>query len=88
MSDKTEALLQELVDIHKREAKRAQTHRWLRFAFGTLPAFAIVIFSIWGGYILLEQATAFIENAPEIIEGNISDLIPQLPAGVGSDLLR
>lgn len=86
MSDKTEALLQELVNIHKRDAKRAQIHRWLRFVFGTLPAFVIVIFSIWGGIKLYEMTNQLIEEAPTLFEDRISDFIPSLPPAFGSDL--
>jgi hypothetical protein len=71
MSEKSEALLQELVNIHKDEAKRAQQHRWLKFVFGTLPVFALIAFSIWSGFVMLEQFSAFLEEAP--------GLIPQLP---------
>lgn len=88
MPDKTELLLQELVTLHKEEAKRAQTHRWLRFIFGTLPAFVLVVLSIWGGYLTLIAFESFMENSPEFFEDRLSDFIPSLPTSSGSGLPR
>jgi hypothetical protein len=76
MSEKSEALLQELVNIHKHEAAQAKLHRWLKFIFGTLPVFALIAFSIWSGMVMLEEFSAFLEEAPGIFEGGISDFIP------------
>ncbi|MBT4384932.1 hypothetical protein HOD30_04250 [Candidatus Peregrinibacteria bacterium] len=70
---KTEMLLQELVDLKKKELKGMQIRAALRFVFITLPMFALIILSIYGSVILFEQVQNTITDLPNTIGTQIED---------------
>jgi hypothetical protein len=65
----TEILLQELVDLKKKEMKRAQTDRWLKFLFGTLPVFILVIITIVSTWMLVGSIEETLKQFPGMFDG-------------------
>ncbi len=57
-----EELLQELIDLKKEEMRRAKNARILHFIFSTLPLTLILLFSVWGSWVLYESMQEAIQN--------------------------
>jgi len=72
---KSEELLQELVELKKKQMKRTRNNRILKFTFATLPAFLLIIISIYGGFQLAQKSVEFLENLPELMEGQLGEQI-------------
>lgn len=65
---KTEKLLQELVDLKKKEMLRTRINRIIKFLFVTLPVLILIGVSIYGTVLLYEKGEDLIEDLPTIIE--------------------
>ncbi len=63
--NKTEELLQELVDMQRKEFKRMKTARILHFIFVTLPTLTLVLISIVGSVILFQKTEELLKNFPQ-----------------------
>ncbi|MEK9166753.1 MAG: hypothetical protein AAB836_00470 [Patescibacteria group bacterium] len=63
--NKTEELLQELVDMQRKEFKRMKTARILHFIFVTLPTLALILISIVGSVILFQKTEELLKNFPQ-----------------------
>lgn len=63
--NKTEELLQELVDMQKKEFKRLKTARILHFIFVTLPTLALVLITIGGSVVLFQKTEEMLNNFPQ-----------------------
>lgn len=75
--NKTEELLQELVDLKKKELSRAQIGRILNFIFFTLPSLALLLLTIYGSIILFQRTEEMIEKLPQEMQDYIKSQIPQ-----------
>ena len=69
---KTESLLQELVDLKRKEMRRTRVHRIVTFLFATLPIFTLIGLSIWGSILLFQRGDELIQDLPGIMN-NVMD---------------
>lgn len=71
----TEELLQELVDLKKKEMRDASRRRWASFIFYRLPVIALLIFGFYTSWKTINNMQNLLENGPEInLEGEIDQI--------------
>jgi len=58
----SEELLQRLLDLKLEEMRRTKTHRIVKFIFVTLPMFIVLVVSIYGAWILMQQGMGLIDQ--------------------------
>lgn len=80
--NKTEELLQELVDMKRKEIRRKKISSILVFVFITLPTFILIVLSIYGSVILYQKAQDALSNLPETAQNYQKDFLNNIKSGL------
>ncbi len=80
--NKTEELLQELVDLKKKEIKQKQLSSILHFIFFTLPSLVLLLLTIYGSVILFQKAEEMINNLPETAQNYQEDFFDNIKSNL------